>query len=50
MRFHLLESAQRSLHRFFDEHAQALSSEVRQELMQLCSRIANLRRRLSNRA
>ena len=44
MRLHLLESAQRSVHRFHDESTDA---EVRRLCTYICMQIAALRRRLT---
>ena len=49
MRIHLLESAQRSIHRFYDSSADETDAEVREHLMSITMQIASLRRKLGKR-
>jgi hypothetical protein len=49
MRIHLLESAQRSIHRFYDSSTDEIDAEVRKQLTSIAMQIASLRRKLGNR-
>src|SRR5262245_33094070 len=46
VRMYLLESAQRSIHRFFDECTTDADDEVRLQLTQIALQIAQVRRKL----